>query len=124
MSTKPYEFYLHMYQGSVIPMQDGSMLHKQFNVSNTAGLQQYPVDLHILPYCHQVDTLQVCDGWGRYINDDGETLKANDVNFYYFDYVQDVTNEPNRFVLNITHVQNATERPNNIVNKNDGINTI
>jgi alpha-glucosidase (family GH31 glycosyl hydrolase) len=125
MSTKPYEFYLHIFQGSVVPMQDGKNLHRNFNVSNTAGLQQYPVDLHINPWCHEVETVQVCDGAGRYVNDDGETLSFDDsVNTYFFDYVQNLVDSPNNLTVNITQHTSASKYDNNVVNNNDGLNTI
>jgi len=38
MSTKAYEFYLHIREGSVVPMQDGTELAKNYKVSNTADL--------------------------------------------------------------------------------------
>lgn len=42
--TKAFDFYLHLYQGNIVPMQDATTL----NVNNTMQLTDYPVDLHIL----------------------------------------------------------------------------
>jgi len=51
LSTLAYEFYLHMAAGNIAPMQDGKTLHMNSNVTTIAGLQEHPVDFHILPAC-------------------------------------------------------------------------
>ena len=43
-STKADEFYLHLRDGYIVPMQDAFLL----KVNTTADLQESPVDFHVL----------------------------------------------------------------------------
>ena len=49
-TNKIHEFKLHIREGKIVPMQNGTHLAQNFNVSTTEDLQNYPVELHIVPH--------------------------------------------------------------------------
>lgn len=70
--TKAYDFYLHLREGYIIPMQNATAA----NINTTAQLQDLPVDFHILGSLN-------ADGqsWaasGSYYNDNGTVLNITD----------------------------------------------
>jgi hypothetical protein len=68
LDTKAYDFYVHLRQGYIVPMQNATL----FNVMNVADLQKLPVDFHILGSTDN----KLGFAWyaaGVYVNDDGVT---------------------------------------------------
>ena len=120
MSTKAYDFHLHLRAGFIVPMQDGvGLASGAANVTSTFDLQSHPVDFHVLPSCNAT----FCVASGDYINDDGlNTALDGNVNVYEMMYAQDVTTT--KLDLVIVHHVNATNLPNNQVNKNDALGMI
>jgi len=90
MRTKAYDAYLHLREGYLAPMQDGTKLGEEKNVRTVQGLVDAGnVDFHVLPKC---DDKGACASTGRYINDDGETLNViGDINAYYLKYEHTVS---------------------------------
>ena len=116
MSTKAYDFHLHLRAGFLVPMQDGVSLAQNANVTSTFDLQSHPVDFHVLPTCNATN----CVASGKYINDDGVNLNIDgNVNVYLLEYVQDVTTTT--LNLTIVHHINATNMQDMHVNKNDAL---
>ena len=67
LSTKAYDFYLHLREGHIVPMQNQT----EYGGMNTKDMQNKPVDFLILP------SLGGDGNWtasGHYTNDDGLTL--------------------------------------------------
>lgn len=64
MDTKAYDYYLHLREGFMVPMQDTLTMD---SLNNSAELQNMPVDFHINPSCNTTD----CSAEGRYLNDNG-----------------------------------------------------
>lgn len=79
----PWDFFLHLKEGSIIPFQDNHVLQ----TTKTADLQMNPVDFHILPDCFSSGT--VCTAEGVYFNDDGETLNTTAFNRYHISFTMD-----------------------------------
>jgi len=118
LSTKAYEFYLHLRAGHIIPMQDGTNLAKTNHVSTTAALQTYPTDFHLLPDCS--NTANPCTSIGDYINDDGiDPDLAQKQNIYSLAYNQPQGTTPAALVLTVTTTTEATHYPDSKVNNND-----
>lgn len=69
LSSKAYEFYLHLRAGHMMPFQDVTTMGYS-KVKTTQDLKALPVELHVLPLC---DTTS-CTATGRYLNDDGISL--------------------------------------------------
>jgi len=109
LSTLAYEFYLHLREGYIVPMQDGVNLNKYSNITTTANLQTEPIDLHVLPTCNAT----FCVSSGDYINDNGldNTLSMN-MNQYSISYVQSIA-APNVLSLAVSQVEAATNYANN-----------
>lgn len=84
-STKAYDFYVHLYEGHIVPMQNATKL----NAMTTFDLQNYPVDLHILGSANKMG-----EAWyatGTFVNDDGLTTSLNgNYNHYAFAAMADV----------------------------------
>lgn len=75
LRTKAYDSYLHLREGYIVPMQDGTKLGEEKGVRTVKGLMDEGfVDLHINAKC--ID--DKCDASGSYFNDDGETLDTKD----------------------------------------------
>jgi len=110
LSTLAYEFYLHLREGYIVPMQDGVNLNKYSDITTTANLQTEPIDLHVLPTCNAT----FCVSSGTYINDNGldNTLDKN-TNHYSIDYVQDIAAPTPTLELMVTQVTAATNYANN-----------
>ena len=69
MRTKAYDYYLHIKEGSIVPLQNAH----QIRPSTTSDLQKQKVNLHILGK----ESTMPSASWeaeGKYVNDDGVTL--------------------------------------------------
>jgi hypothetical protein len=69
MNSKAYDVYVHLRQGYIVPMQDGTKLGEENKARTTKDLQNHPVDFHLHPSC-ETD----CTAKGMYLNDDGVVL--------------------------------------------------
>ena len=77
-STKLHEYYVHLREGYIVPLQQASEL----KVRTTVDLQAHPIDLHILG-SYKVPGLMAWSAEGFYVNDDGLTLALDgNVNQY------------------------------------------
>jgi alpha-glucosidase (family GH31 glycosyl hydrolase) len=121
LPTKAYDFYLHLREGSLVPMQNGTELAKTMNVSSTHDLQQHPVELHLLPLCDIPSG--TCIATGSYYNDDGVVFDTEtNSNMYDLVFTLDVTTQA--ATLKVNHVANATSMENNKVNANDELGAV
>jgi hypothetical protein len=68
LDSKAYDFYLHLREGYIVPMQDA----KALGAMKSADLQAQPVDFHVSPTSN--DTHH--HAMGRYLNDDGTVLNV------------------------------------------------
>jgi len=119
MSTKPYEFYLHLREGSIVPMQNGTELAKTMNVSSTHDLQQHPVEMHLLPLCDAT----TCTATGSYYNDDGVVFSQDtNSNMYDMTFTLDVATSVG--TMKIVHTAEATSFDKNKVNANDELGAV
>lgn len=109
-SHNPWEFYLSLREGSIIPIQD----NKQVGAHTIIELQSEPVDLHILPNC--TDTTSPCTAQGLYYNDDGETLNTTEFNQYHIQYSQPQGQTPATLTLTI-----ANKQQHQRINANDDL---
>jgi len=79
LSSKAYDFYLHLYEGNLVMLQNATAL----NIMTSKELQKYPVDMHILGAAGKQG-----HGWyaiGSHVNDDGENVTlSNNYNQYSF----------------------------------------
>ena len=82
-STKAFEFALHLKQGKIIPMQDGTSLAINNGTSTIKQLQDFATDFHILPNCSDFNE---CTAAGDFINDDGETINIHERNTHRLTY--------------------------------------
>lgn len=106
-------------------MQDGTTLASTpFNVSTTIGLQNYPVDFHLLPDCS--NSKEDCHAQGLYINDNGVDLDLdNKQNMYDLTYSHaQGTATPPKLELNLNQLKEATQYQSSMVNKNDLLGSI
>lgn len=77
LRTKAYDFYVHLREGHIVPMQDATAL----NINTTAQLQQEYVDFHVLPSLSADETTWSANG--LYYNDDGVVFNfTNNSNSY------------------------------------------
>jgi len=97
----PWDFYLHLRQGSIIPFQDQYAI----KALATAQLQDHPTTFHILPDCWEVNTGGNCIASGRYSNDDGETLNKTESNQYLFKYLQPEGQDPASLTFTVINKQ-------------------
>merc|ERR1711957_845821 len=68
LDSKAYDFYLHLREGYIVPMQDA----KALGIMNSADLQEHPVDFHVSPTSNVTHFIAA----GRYLNDDGLVLNV------------------------------------------------
>ena len=69
LRTKAYDYYLHIKEGSIVPLQNG----KEIKPITVSQMQDEKVNLHILPKPTTIPST----AWtasGKYVNDDGITL--------------------------------------------------
>ena len=111
--NNPWEFYLHMREGSVVPMQD----NKVIKAHSTKETQEHATQIHILPNC--TDTATDCVAQGIYYNDDGETLNTTDSNLYQLQYTQAQGANPTTLTL-----KNAIKQVARRINANDDLDGI
>ena len=71
LSSKAYDFYVHLRDGYIIPMQDATSL----GVLSTTDLQQYPTDFHILGTPGALGMTWYAAG--SFVNDLGNETQAN-----------------------------------------------
>jgi len=114
----PWDFYLHLRMGSIIPFQD--QYDAATKAMSTEELQEKPVQLHILPDCWETNTNNMCVAGGLYFNDDGVTLDENNFNRFLFNYTQPEGQNPSTLTLKVTNKQVATPKVNGgVINAND-----
>jgi len=121
----PWDFYLHLKQGSIIPFQ--RQVNGEIKAMNTADLQLVPVTFHILPDCWETNTGGRCVAQGLYFNDDGETVNATNFNRYQFSYDQreiDLSNKtdaPETLTFRLVNKQigDINNRSGGTINAND-----
>jgi hypothetical protein len=99
MRSKAYDFYLHIREGHIIPMQDA----KKLGVMKTADLGQHPTDLHIFGKYTLVEGEPQYVSEGVYFNDDGlnRTL-TNNSNTYHINTYTNTGDAGNYFIVSIT----------------------
>jgi len=111
LSTKAYEFGLHLREGHIVPIQDSK------DAMKTKDLQNMAVDFLINPSCDALDT---CEAKGVYLNDDGEVLNFTGQRNVYnldFSFMGDFASKP--MTIKIQHTEVATLKDKFIVNRND-----
>lgn len=77
-ATKAYNFYVHLFENSIVPMQNVTNLKELYPetaFTTTADMQDQPVDFHIL----QNDAGSAT---GYYYNDDGTVVLSDTKNYF------------------------------------------
>jgi alpha-glucosidase len=117
MSSKAYNFYVHIRESSIVPIQNVTFLkdyYPETSFTSTADMQDQPVELHILP--NSTD-----DASGDYYNDDGEVLTDQVGVFNIYQMVLSKNATDNSLVINITmpHTADNETYENSVINSND-----
>jgi len=91
MPSKAYNFYVHLRENSIVPMQNVTFLQELYaekSFRSTTDMQDQAVELHILPNAEG-------KAIGKLWNDDGETNTINSADIddviatdYYFSYAE------------------------------------
>lgn len=116
MPSKAYNFYVHLREGHIVPLQNVTYLktlYSEKNFTSTADMQQQPVELHI-------HTMADGTSSGKYYNDDGESDTDVAGNFNLYSFSTTVTGGV--ITLNVATIHNTTTAEP--INANDALGQI
>ena len=112
LPSKAYDFYLHLREGYIVPMQDA----KALKAMTSADLQDEPVDFHVSPIANGTHF----SAMGRYLNDDGLVLNVTgNQNVYAITYESAKTDIGS--TLFFERSANASSMVDDEVNGNDSL---
>lgn len=118
LDSKAYDFYLHLREGYIVPMQDA----KALNAMTSADLQKQPVDFHVSPTANTTHFVAM----GRYLNDDGVVLNVTGYqNVYGITYESVKTDVGSTMFFERSANASMVESDHpEVVNANDELSTI
>jgi hypothetical protein len=116
LSTKAYEAYVHLKEGSIVPMQNGYVLCDTYGLRTVKELKDHPIQAIVNPAC----VGGVCTSKGSYYTDDGDVLdNTGKVNSYDFSL-----NSADRSKLVLSVNWNMQADSKTMINKNDEMETV
>lgn len=87
LPSRIYQSHVHLISGGIVPLMTDLVEKDNHNVTNTHGIQQLPIDLHIHPKYDAVINGGNCNASGRFLNDDGEVADPEgNENIYKLDF--------------------------------------